>query len=152
MGSTRAGGNNGVPADIGGEFLGKVSGIAPRARVAVYKVCWEGGCASSDSAAAIDQAVADGVMIGGLGMIARNGRIAYSATWGMKDRETAAPMTKDTIFRIFKRLHSRDKFGGGTGAGLTIVKKIVERHGGRIWVESIGGQGTTFKFTLGRAA
>jgi len=52
------------------------------------------------------------------------------------------------IFRIFKRLHGRDKFGGGTGAGLTIVKKIIERHGGRIWVESAVGEGTTFVFTL----
>jgi len=58
----------------------------------------------------------------------------------------------DSIFRIFKRLHGRDKFGGGTGAGLTIVKKIVERHGGQVWVESTHGQGTTFKFTLGKAA
>jgi signal transduction histidine kinase len=56
----------------------------------------------------------------------------------------------DSIFRIFKRLHSREKFGGGTGAGLTIVKKIVERHSGRIWLDSIPGEGTTFYFTLAK--
>ncbi|NIL98132.1 MAG: PAS domain S-box protein, partial [Planctomycetales bacterium] len=54
----------------------------------------------------------------------------------------------DSIFRIFKRLHGRDRFGGGTGSGLTIVKKIVERHGGHIWVDSTPGQGTCFFFTL----
>ena len=54
----------------------------------------------------------------------------------------------DAVFRIFKRLHGRDKFGGGTGAGLTIVKKIVERHHGKIWLESSPDQGTTFYFTL----
>ena len=54
----------------------------------------------------------------------------------------------DTIFRIFKRLHARDKFGGGTGAGLTIVQKIIERHGGKIWLNSEINEGTTFYFTL----
>ena len=54
----------------------------------------------------------------------------------------------ESVFRIFKRLHGRDKFGGGTGAGLTIAKKIVERHHGRIWLESSAGEGTTFYFTL----
>ena len=54
----------------------------------------------------------------------------------------------DTIFRIFKRLHGLNKYGGGTGVGLTIVKKIIERHHGRIWIESSYGAGTTFYFTL----
>jgi chemotaxis family two-component system sensor kinase Cph1 len=53
------------------------------------------------------------------------------------------------IFRIFKRLHKRDKMGGGSGTGLTITQRIIERHGGRIWVESTLGVGTTFFFTLG---
>ena len=52
------------------------------------------------------------------------------------------------VFRMFRRLNPRDQFGGGTGAGLTIVKKIVERHGGRVWLESVLGEGTTFYFTL----
>jgi light-regulated signal transduction histidine kinase (bacteriophytochrome) len=54
----------------------------------------------------------------------------------------------ESIFRIFKRLHARDRYGGGAGAGLTIVKRIVERHGGRIWLQSTAGQGTSFFFTL----
>jgi light-regulated signal transduction histidine kinase (bacteriophytochrome) len=54
----------------------------------------------------------------------------------------------ESVFRIFKRLHASSKYGGGTGAGLTIVKKIIERHGGQIHVESAFGKGTTFSFAL----
>jgi len=52
------------------------------------------------------------------------------------------------IFRIFKRLNEEDETVKGTGVGLTFVKKIVERHSGRIWVESSLGKGSTFYFTL----
>ena len=59
-----------------------------------------------------------------------------------------APHHRDAVFQIFKRLHEQSKYGGGAGAGLTITKKIIERHGGRIWLESVEGEGTIFHFTL----
>ncbi len=57
------------------------------------------------------------------------------------------PEYHNQIFSVFKRLHARDEYSG-SGMGLAICKKIVEQHGGEIWVASTSGQGSTFSFTL----
>jgi signal transduction histidine kinase len=62
-----------------------------------------------------------------------------------------APEHADGVFTIFKRLHTRQEYPGN-GIGLAICKRIIEQHGGRIWVEARAGPGTTFRFTLPVAA
>jgi light-regulated signal transduction histidine kinase (bacteriophytochrome) len=59
----------------------------------------------------------------------------------------AEPQQKN-VFQVFKRLHGPGEFGGGSGIGLAVVKRVIERHGGAVWIESQPEIGTTFYFTL----
>ena len=58
------------------------------------------------------------------------------------------PQHRENIFTLFRRLHKSNEYDGGTGVGLTIARKHIEKHGGRIWLESEAGRGSTFLFTL----
>lgn len=74
---------------------------------------------------------------------------AQPTRYYVRDNEIGIPdEDQQLIFQMFRRLHDREEYGGGSGIGLAMTRKIIEHHGGRIWVRSTPGEGSTFYFTL----
>jgi subtilisin family serine protease len=125
--ASTAGGNAGVAASVFGRSLGTISGMAPRARIAAYKACWPGGCASTDLVAAIDTAVADGVDV-----------INYSIGDGDPDF-----LDVDDVAFLFARQAGVfvSASAGNSGPGASTVD-----HGGP-WLTTVGASTQNRSFT-----
>lgn len=80
-----------------------------------------------------------------IGTVDKNG----AATYFIRDNGTGFDMLQaDKLFKPFQRLHSSEDFEG-TGVGLSIVRRVIERHDGKVWAEAFEGRGATFYFTIG---
>lgn len=77
------------------------------------------------------------------------GSVRNGSEWILSVRDNGLgfkPVYADTVFQPFKRLHGKEY--AGSGLGLAVAKRILDQHGGRIWVESVPGRGSTFSFSL----
>lgn len=72
--------------------------------------------------------------------------------FSLKDNGIGIPQEQyEQIFKIFRRLNGHEEYEGGSGAGITIAEKLIERHQGKIWLESVVGEGTCFYFSVSKS-